>query len=90
MNGWLIRIRRHDRPWGELSLDVAETELAMVLARFPASDGFRCFVFRRNESRRFLESTPAGLRVIAVEHREEPWAASNPSETSLPREAVEA
>lgn len=74
MQTYRILVRRHGRLLGHLDLaaGVSPADCADFSARLPAGDGYALSVLESVGERRLLESTPAGIRLLAAEHVYEP------------------
>ena len=71
MNEYLIQLHRDDRLWAELVVGGARlSEVRGELqSRFPATEGFRLRVQRRQEQRRIVECGPEGIRLLGVQYQ---------------------
>lgn len=69
MPHYRLLVRRHDKPWGHFDADTVEALDAIrdIAARLPADDGYHLELLLARDERRWLESGPGGLRVLARE-----------------------
>lgn len=86
MSKHIIEISRYGKHW--CRLETPETNEQPVIEdvyfRYPAEDGFEVKLYLAKETRRFLESSPDGLKIIAVDYALNPVGelASNHSRTA--------
>jgi len=70
MNRYELEICRDDRLWCRIIIDTpwAADVVSDLDQRFPASEGYSRRLFQATESRRLLESSADGVRLIALDY----------------------
>lgn len=70
MNRYELEICRDDRLWCRIIIDApwAANVVSDLDQRFPVSEGYSRRLFQATESRRLLESSADGVRLIALDY----------------------
>lgn len=70
MNRYEFEICRDDRLWCRIIIDApwAANVVSDLDQRFPVSEGYSRRLFQATESRRLLESSADGVRLIALDY----------------------
>lgn len=74
MSMQVLEVRRYGKQWCRIEARQKPDERVIeeVLERFPAGDGFSYQLYRATEARRILETSPLGVKVLAVDYALQP------------------
>lgn len=69
MNKYRLQIWQNDRLWGRFESEGPQAKLAIqeMCHRLPAGEGFEYKLFIAHDEKRIIESSPAGIRLLAAE-----------------------
>ncbi len=74
MSKHILEINRHGKQWCRIETPELGEQgvIEDALLRYPANEGFSIQLYQVSEARRFLESSPDGLKIVAIDYELEP------------------